>query len=311
MPRLSGIKKGCHRGFGGCTDNSFYQFRDIQNLQVENTLASFEAAYDHGAAYFECDAVNSRDGVGFFLHNVKPEDHFFGKHIPPKMLNQMNWLEIDSHATGRFGRGKIATMRDTFAMVAKRGPKILPWTINIEIKGVQGSGQKYDGDVLTKVLEKEIKESPLPPDDVLFSSFCENVLESMSHVFPQAKYGMLFAEKQEREKPIYADHQDDPRYRYRQFTVQNVDLINREWRDRAHPNTVIDYVHPEIMTVDEDMIQACADRGLGINAWALYERLDAARVAAYQNVADLTAKKKVPFTIITDYLREWNALKAA
>ena len=87
-----------HRGFG-CTDHNFYQsIRDIQNLPVENTLESIEKAFKAGVKYIETDAVMSKDGVLFALHNVVPTDHFFGVEMPTRKLNELNFKDIAKYA---------------------------------------------------------------------------------------------------------------------------------------------------------------------------------------------------------------------
>lgn len=166
----SSIKLGGHRG-RGCTDHEFYQsVRDIPNLPVENTLESIADAFAKGADYIETDAVISGDGVVFSLHNVVPKDHYFGETLPSGLLNTLPFSEIESLSTGRCQNGKITRFSEILACVAKADPKTLPWAMNIEIKGVQGSGQNYEAnDYLTKLAET-VKNSSLDTTRILWSS---------------------------------------------------------------------------------------------------------------------------------------------
>lgn len=302
------FKLGGHRGHG-CTDNPFYKGRDISGLPVENTLESMDAAFNIGADYIETDVMMSRDGVLFTLHNVVPKDHFCGDSIPSKPLNEMPFTDIKKYKTGHNQTGTIARFDDVLELVAERDPRTLPWAVNIEIKGVQGSAQPYEeNDFLPRIAEA-VKNSHLPPERILWSSFCMESLIRISDIFPQSSFGMLFGEKPKagttyKAEAIYNDHVEDPHYQYLPFDIKTVDLVCEEWEKYAHKKAVLGYAHPETMTITNSMIDAIAERKLGINSWGLFEELDAERAAVYRNIFNHTAKKNVNYTAITDYLPE-------
>ena len=302
------IKLGGHRGMG-CTDHDFFQDkRNTAALPVENTLDSITQAYELGADYIETDAVMSKDGILFTLHNVVPKDHFFGPQQPADLLNILNFSEIEQYRTGRHHNGKVARLSEVLDRIADLDPETLPWAVNLEIKGVQGSGQNFENNDYLKRLAETVQESNLAPERVLWSSFSlENVIR-MSHLSPTSSYGMLFGEKPEA-RAIYADHTTDPHYQYLPFDTASVDLVTQEWAAHAHPDTRMAYAHPEITTVTPAMIDIMRNRNMGLNVWALFEKFDTNRADLYRRTADHARKAGVPLTIITDYLPEIQGLK--
>lgn len=298
---------GAHRGFG-CTDHDFYQpLRNIAGTPVENTYESVEKAFAHGAGYVEIDAVMSADDVLFILHNVVPKDHFFTPEIPAGLLNQMNFADIIRYKTGRLANGVIARLDDILKLVAEKAPASSPFAINIEIKGVQGSNQNFETNDYLKRLADAVKQSPLAESRVLFSSFSLQNIIAMSHLLPQAQYGMLFAERTEG-RPIYADHQDDFRYRYLVFNAAEFKKMQDIWQAEADRAAKLSFVHPEIVTVTPDMMRVTGEAKMGMNAWALFEELTDARKALYRQVKAEATQQNVPFTVITDYIDELIAI---
>jgi glycerophosphoryl diester phosphodiesterase len=301
---MSRVALGGHRGMG-CTDHDRYQTtRAIDQLPVENTVDSVRAAFAQGAAYVEIDAVMSGDGQVFTLHNVVPRDHFFDAANPPSaMLNQMAFADIRRHKAGRFGTGEIAPFDDMLAIIAALDPQTLPWAVNIEIKGVQGSGQNYETNDYLDKLADAVRQSSLPAERVLFSSFSLQNIIAMSCRLPQALYGMLFADRGE-VRGIYADRRDDMRYQYLQFDPPSVGAVCGLWSQEAHRDARLDYLHPEILTLTEAMLAVAATRKMGVNAWALFEELTPERAALYTRLAAAAEEKGVALTVITDYLPE-------
>lgn len=218
----------------GCTDHGFYYKRNIRQLPVENTIDSVVQAFENGADYVEIDAVMSADGILFSIHNVVPKDHFFTPDMPPALLNMMTFAEIQKFYTGHSHNGKIKPFAEMLDAIAANDPKTLPWAVNIEIKGVQGSGQNYEANDYLKILADTVQKSKLSPERVLYSSFSLANVLSMSHLMPESQFGMLFGEKSE-PRAIYADHQDDPRYQYLPFNPTQIDFVTSAWKEEANP----------------------------------------------------------------------------
>lgn len=290
---------GGHRGLG-CTDHDFYQTRrDIAGLPVENTIASFDAAFRAGCDYVECDAVMSGDGQLFTLHNVVPADHFFGAEKPRDLLNRLPFDDIRRFGTGRTGRGQVAPFAQTLQTVANADPKTLPWCINIEIKGVQGSKQPYETNDYIARLAQCVREN-IGIDRVLFSSFALQNIIAMSHELPQAAYGMLFAEKDET-AAIYADHQAELPYQYLPFDADHAGQVMARWQASAAPAAKLSYFHPEFQTITAAGIELAKQHKAGLNSWALFEEMTPERRAAYDSLQGNCTAAGVMLTVITDY----------
>ena len=124
----------------------------------------------------------------------------------------------------------------------------------------------------------------------------------MSHLMADARYGMLFGEHDEGRPPIYADYIDDAAYQYLPFNNQSIDQVLEMWKEKAHPNAALAYLHPEIRNVTVDKICHAAQKKLGLNTWANNESLTPDRLQHYRNIITACAKEGVPLTIITDYI---------
>lgn len=298
---------GGHRG-RGCTDHDFYQpLRNIPHLPVENSLASIEAAFKAGADYVEIDAVMSGDDVLFTLHNVVPKDHFFGERKPTDLLHKMKFSDIQRFKTGRFENGELSDLVTVLNTIAAHDPKTLPWGVNIEIKGVQGSGQPYETNDYLQRLSTSVHASKYPAERILFSSFSlQNVLR-MTHLLPQAQYGMLFAERAE-PRAVYADHQDDMRYQYLPFNSVFSQNVFDTWKQEAAAGVVLKYLHPETQTINAEMISLAKKQGLGINCWGLFEHITEERAELYRALLGQCRAADISMTIITDYIENIQAL---
>lgn len=303
LKKLHTLYFGGHRGMG-CTDHSFYSFRDIKNLPVENTLASVAAAFKAGASYVEIDAVLSADGVPFVLHNVVPDDHFFGPEKPQANLNLLPFADIAKHKTGRFENGNVARLDDMLANIKQHASKNSDWFVNIELKGVQGSGQNFETNDYLNIVAQTVQQSGIAPDKILFSSFALQNIVGMSYLLPNAQFGMLFAEKPE-PRAIYADHQTDLSYNYLPFDVNHTNFVETTWAGQAHSQAVLGFANPEVQTITKDMIAHIKAKNWGINTWVLFEQLNPERTALYKQLIDNCQNIECPLTIITDYLADW------
>ncbi|MES2729425.1 MAG: glycerophosphodiester phosphodiesterase [Pseudomonadota bacterium] len=293
---------GGHRGMG-CTDHDFYQDRDIGKLPVENTIDSIVLALKNGAAYVECDAVPTADGQVVIIHNVVPADHFFGPDTPHAMLNTLAYTQISRFATGRHSRGIVPLISDALKTVAPYTPGIGDFNMNIEIKGGQGSGQPYETGSFLENLARDVRASAVPLNRVLFSSFSLANILAMSHLVPEARYGMLYNEKTV-STPIYADHGDDLKYRYLPFGIENMQYVAATWKDEGHADAQLSYVHPETRTITLELIAHAAIQGWAINTWDYLRAFDKSLVNDYRHIHQLCSDNGIPVTFITDYIPE-------
>ena len=291
------IALGGHRG-SGCSDAEFFSFRDLAGLPVENTLASIKAAFQTGADFIETDAIMSCDGEILLLHNVKPEDHFFGKTRPLKNLNKLNFESFKDLPTGRSSRGKIATLTELLQLLPELDPQTTPFGLNLEIKGVQGSGQAYENNEFLKNIAKTIERSRYPARRILFSSFClENIL-TLSKLIPTANFGILYSEKST-VQAIYSDKQNNFNFNYLPADIKTAGKVTEIWGTDSKL-----YFIPEITTITPEFIEFSAKHSAGLISWAWQEKLTEDRVKLYQQILLQTKSANLPFYIITDYLKE-------
>jgi glycerophosphoryl diester phosphodiesterase len=305
-----------HRGLG-CTDHAFYQdLRDIQNLPVENTLDSFIAAYKAGASAFETDVCISKDGVPFVLHNTVPADHFFGEgNIPPQLLNHLTWDEIARYKTGRFQNGLVARLDEVLDVIAKHDDGRLPFAVNLELKHLSGSKQAYQKDDFIARVAEVVAQSPIPKERVLYSSFAAHLVLEMSHAQPAAQFAFLTREYREGDEHdpvkigVYTNQTDDPLYQYLPFNQNTMDVLNKAWREQAHPQAQAQKrwvaMHPEIRTVNESMLDMMAQNKLAINAWGLFESPQDF-TGLYRLMFEQTDHRNIPCHAINDYAEKMN-----
>lgn len=292
---------GGHRGLG-CTDHDFYQdLRPVRDLPVENTSESITAAFAAGADYVEVDAVMSADDIIFTLHNVVPRDHFFGSVVPQALLNNLPFSEIERYYTGRRQDGTVSALEHVLRVVEAHEPKTAPFAINIELKGVQGSGQAYEANEFLQSIAGTIAETKFPVERILFSSFALKNITAMSHLLPHAQYGMLFSER-EFAQSIYADHVDDVSYQYLPFDAAYLGRVLDHWAMDGSDLAKLSYLHPEVQSITPAMIAEAGKLGLGINCWALFEKLTEARKERYHALEKECVAEKVSFSVITDYI---------
>jgi glycerophosphoryl diester phosphodiesterase len=301
---LENLFYGGHRGLG-CTDHEFYNFRNPLELPVENTINSVIAAFEAGVDYVEIDAVMSADAHIFCLHNVLPKDHFFSEKIPLNPLNKINFSEIQAFKTGRNQGGSIPLMHDMLNAINIHDPHTLPWGVNIEIKGVQGSGQHWDGQDFIDALSKSVQSSAFPVHRIMFSSFALQNIIAMSHHLPQAQYAMLTDDKPE-PRAIYTDHVSDPNFQYTPLNLANIHRINDEFKKNAHPQSRLTGINPEITTLSPETLKACAQYKLNINSWGLFEKPDSESIKEQKKTQEILKQHGLIYSHITDYANLYN-----
>lgn len=295
---------GGHRG-AGCTDKPFYQHR-ASHVPPENTLESIKHAFTLGADYVEVDVATSQDGVPICVHNVIPQDHFFGSTTPNKALNKLDYDEIQHYPAGRSGQGQIASLANVIELITKIAPDNPSWNVNLELKGVQGSSQPWEGETFLQSVASVIARGPLRPERILWSSFALKNIILMSHLMPRSKFGFLFSEG--RSSEIYSDHTDDICFRHLPFNLKWASKIISIWTDEAHPSSHLGYLHPEIKSISNEMLLFAKERGLGINSWPHRENLNAERLKIYENLIERCRKLDIPLTIITDEIATLRSL---
>jgi glycerophosphoryl diester phosphodiesterase len=292
---------GGHRGYG-CTDEEFYQdVRGVCYLPEENTIEGIAAGFNAGADFVELDMVMSQDEIIFLLHKVIAKYHFFEAKIPPSVLNHMDFAEIEKYKSGRKKQNSVTKFSDALNVIQKMDPKTLPWSLCVEIKGVQGTNQPYEDNNFIEVLADTVRQSGFPEERIIWSSFSlQNILQ-ISHYFPKSAFAMLFTESDFFQK-IYSNKGIDVRYIELPFEKRFIDQVIKIWSEEAHKDARLDYVHPEIMTITPEKMDYIYDLGLSINTWAYKEKWLDLFINQYKKIISYAREKNYRMNVITDFV---------
>ena len=79
------------------------------------------------------------------------------------------------------------------------------------------------------------------------------------------------------------------------------------WQRKSHPQASLSYVHPEITTVNQAMVDACYRNTFKIITWSNEENMlsndqKKQRLQLYDNVLSMCYQEKVHVAFITDYM---------
>lgn len=293
------MRLGGHRGLG-CTDHDF--FVKDQREVPENSLESIIQAFEAGADFVEMDVVVTADEVVCVAHNVMPQDHFFMEKKPSKVLNQLLWGEVVCCLAGRVNPRPLALLEEVLVWVkgglSSGNLSSRDFVLNIELKGVQRSGQEWDGGRLAMCVEECIHTTGFDASQLLFSSFAlQNVIE-MGRRLPQARYGMLFSEKTILEK-IY-DGCVGMEFEVLPFTPFYVEEVVKEFSRQT--GGTLGYLHPEITTVRLEDFEYYQRKGLSLNTWGLLEDCSEERLTRYRVFQKVVEEVGCHWGIITDNL---------
>lgn len=231
-----------------------------------------------------------------------PADHFFGTQ-PAGPINTQTLASVLPHPIGRAQNGKVAKLSDILALVARKAPVTGPYMVNIELKGSQRSNQPWDGLAFLNAVADVVRASPLSPGQILFSSFTLRNIIGMAKLLPHAQYGMLFYEK-----PMPEDiHSGEPNrwdIQALPFNEDTVDKVVAHFTSHVPTSTKLQYLHPELGTVDDALLLKLGKQGWGFNMWTLMDKPEPARFNRYAVIRNLAAQNGFMVGAITDYLPE-------
>ena len=168
---------GGHRGLGATdSEAARAQYRDEAELAPENTLESLIGAFVAGADFIEFDVVPARDGL-VVTHSAKLADHIFPPPAGADYTAQLALETLTMLTVGHRGDAKdrIPTLQALLVAAKPHLANNLTGTrfLNLEIKGLQGTGESF-GDTaqtgfITAILH-EVHSAGLL-GQTLFSSF--------------------------------------------------------------------------------------------------------------------------------------------
>jgi len=149
-------------------------------LAPENTLSSFELAFERRADGVELDAKLSKDGQVVVIHDPTLErtTDGIGK-VNELPLAELKKLDAGSKFEARFAGERIPTLEEVFEHVGK---KLL---INVELTNYSSSGD----DLILKVADVVKRQNM--QQRVLFSSFLPKNLVKIKALIPESPVAIL------------------------------------------------------------------------------------------------------------------------
>ena len=297
---MNPILIGGHRG-SGCTDSKHALARErTRSWPPENTLESFQRAFDEGADFVELDVVRTADDALVVIHSNELSDHVADPG-PGRFVGELTQDALLKLRTGLgVKRGEIPTLASVLdlAVPRRRPGKVV---LNIEIKDVKGTDAPKRGNPsLVELLAEQLKHHPLPLEAVVFSSFAVSDLVGLAAKLPGARLGMLFDEAGSADQRVYpgSPELDD---RYLLFTPTNV----RNVAERIHAvgnGARLEFAHPELRTLSAEAVEEARRHGLGLFCWVMKEPVPAPE--DLRNAVELARKHGVSLGFITDFVPE-------
>ena len=146
----------------------------------ENTLESFQLAFDQGADAIELDVKLSGDGEVVVIHDATVDRTTNGhSRVSSLKLTELQALDAGSFFSEKYRGVRIPSLDEVFEAVGKKG------MINVELTNYYGPRD----DLAEKVCALVIKHSL--QDQVVFSSFFSYNLKKAGQILPEAPRGLL------------------------------------------------------------------------------------------------------------------------
>ncbi|HEX9038411.1 MAG TPA: glycerophosphodiester phosphodiesterase family protein [Ktedonobacterales bacterium] len=208
-----------------------YAHRGARGHAPENTLLSFDLAFDLGADGIECDAQLSSDGQVVIIHDSTVNRTTNGRGpVGAQSFEALRTLDAGWPARAP---QRIPSLQETLSLVWRRGG-----LLNLELKA------DSDGEAVALAERVAPILDALPVDDpvrsgLLLSSFNFAALTRAQELMPWARFGALFGGR----------------------TWTRASMIEAARRLRAHA------IHPHPRILSEDAIKAAHDAGLQVNVW--------------------------------------------
>ena len=146
----------------------------------ENTLESFQLAFDQGADAIELDAKLSADGEVVVIHDgiVDRTTNGHGR-VSALKLADLRTLDAGSFFSEKYQGARIPTLDEVFETVGKKG------LINVELTNYYGPRDNLAEKVCALVKKHALQEC------VIFSSFFTYNLKKTAQILPEVPRGLL------------------------------------------------------------------------------------------------------------------------
>lgn len=208
--------------------------RGASKAAPQNTVPAFKKAREFGCDGFENDVHLTKDGVIVVCHNYDIDETSTGSgFIKDMTFDELRSYDFGSYFGAEFAGTKIPTL-DEFLDCCE-GLEI----INIEIK----QPPDMNIDIVAKTIDAVKARGFF--DNLIISSFCDEVLIRCKEYAPDVKTGLLYSPNNDNIDAIA----DDP--------VAYVKKLG------------CDAVHPYYLMVSEDYIEDFHNAGIMVNPWTV------------------------------------------
>lgn len=158
--------------------------RGASFVAPENTLASFQEAWQQDADVVEGDFYLTKDGAIVCIHDKNTERTSGGTaklKIEDSTLEELRAIDVGTWKAPKYAGQKIPTLEEVLATIPENGK------IFIEIKS---------GPEIVEPLQAALKKANLKDEQVIFICFNEEVVSQCREKMPQHKASWLTSYKQ-------------------------------------------------------------------------------------------------------------------
>ena len=208
--------------------------RGANKLAPQNTVPAFQKALEFGVDGFENDVHLTKDGRLVVCHNYDIDRTSNGTGLIQDLtFDELRKFDFGSYFSEEFAGTKIPSLEEFLDLCKSLS------VINIEIK----SPKKPNTDIARKVINM-VKDFNLF-ENLIISSFDEQILLDCKEVDPKTRTGMLYAPDEGPYEAIFEDKI----------------AFAKKYNIQAY--------HPFAMFVDEEYIQDCHKIGVMVNPWTV------------------------------------------
>jgi glycerophosphoryl diester phosphodiesterase len=265
----------------------------LQNMPPENSEDSIKAAFKAGYGV-EIDVVKTKDNDIIITHTNSIMYHS-SQALPTDNITEKTLAEIKKLKTGLGGQTRPFLTYDKFIELLKKHPDC---KANIEIKGAlntDGIAVEPRNPSIVDILVKKTPKRLLKR--IIWSSFAASNLREIKNKLPQSNIAQLYMFPYTEEPYLYSDTNDIAM----QFTKDNIEKT-------LEPLPELNAVHPSIDSLNEEALQLCIEKKLGLRCWFYMEKNPAKDRKAKQFVLKLIEFQKnnpsMEIDLITDFADE-------
>lgn len=209
----------------------------------ENTLASFQLAWEQGADAIEGDFFLTKDEKIVCIHDDKTKRTSGEEHdVAKTTFDELRKLDVGRWKNPKFSGERIPTLTEVLATVPagkaiyieiKCGPEIVPYLLPV------------------------LKQSGLRPEQTIVISFNKHVIAETRRQIPEIEAYWLVGFRQHKETKAYEPSVDSIFQTINEIHTQGIDV-------QAHRDVV-----------NADFVKRLRDHKLGFHVWTVNDPVDA------------------------------------